>query len=101
MDLFKVSLDNKLKILKLGLQINLFKIEEIKKNLLLFKSRLFIGIFIDNFLKLKVEKKLTIVIDLMEAIKDKDVLRIKLTKDFFTVSEKYLRITISVFQYYI
>lgn len=57
-DLFGVNLNNKLQVLELSLWIDPLKIEEVKKNLLLFKLKLCISIFIDICFKFISEKKL-------------------------------------------
>lgn len=100
MDPFGVSLDDRLKVLELGLQIDPFKIEEAEGNLLLFKPRLCIGSLIDSCFKLAGEERLTIVVDLMEALGDKDAPRVKLAKDFLGVNEECPRVTASVFQHH-
>lgn len=71
-----IDLDDRLKVSEIGLWLYLFKIEDAGRNLQLLKLRLYVNVLSDVCFTLAVKERFTIVVDLMEALGNQDVLRI-------------------------
>lgn len=73
---FWIDLDDRLEVSEIGLWLYLFKIEDAGGNFQLLKPRLCVDVLSDVCFTLAVEERFTIVVDLMEALGNQDVLRI-------------------------